>query len=273
MKVLVAMKQVADPDRADKIRVFDDRIDATGLDGKINPFDECAVEAALRLTEDGKAPTKRRGEVVVVSLGPPAAETAIRSALAMGADRALRIDTTDEALDGRRVAHALRAIVERERPDLVLLGKQTADGDGQHVGQALGAMLDYPTVASVVGIRQKGSSLEVQSGTESTLSTFRIVLPAVLTVDLRIVAAKGVYSDLGDSSFEYYDGVRFAALRAVMCAKKKPLAVLRLEELQPQVEPLAHYTRFEAAPQRNPGVRVKDVSELAEKLIHEAGVW
>lgn len=272
MKILVPVKQVADPDRSDKIGVLADRIEVAGLDGKINPFDECAVEAALRLTEDGRVPTQRKGEVVIVSLGPPVVESAMRSALAMGADRAIRIDTVDEALDGRRVAHALRAIVLREQPDLVLMGKQTADGDGQHVGQALGAMLEYPTVASAVSIRQKGTELVVQSGSETALSTFRMGLPGVVTVDLRIASALGVYSELTDPMFEYYDGVRFAALRAVMNAKKKPLSVLSLDELHLKVEGGLRYAGFEAPPQRTPGVRVKDVLELVEKLTTEAGV-
>src|SRR6478735_2017933 len=131
VKVLVALKRVADPDNANKVKISPsgDAIDTSGLEWKINPFDEYALEAALRLTENGQAPKKREGEVVVVTLGPKDTETTLRAALATGADRALRVEAEDGALDGRVVAHALKKLIDAEKPDLVLLGKQAVDGD------------------------------------------------------------------------------------------------------------------------------------------------
>src|SRR6185295_16305435 len=139
VKVLVALKRVADPDNANKVKVSPagDAVDTTGLEWKTNPFDEYALEAALRLTENGKAPKKREGEVVVVTLGPKETETMLRAALATGADRAIRIEANDNELDGRLVAAALKAIVDVEKPDLILLGKQAVDGDSNQVGQRL----------------------------------------------------------------------------------------------------------------------------------------
>ena len=120
MKVLVALKRVADPDNANKIKISPsgDAVETTGLEWKINPFDEYALESALRLTENGKAPKKREGEVVVVTLGPKESETMLRAALATGADRAIRIEAKDEELDGSLVAHALKSIVDAEKPVL-----------------------------------------------------------------------------------------------------------------------------------------------------------
>src|ERR1700712_4643504 len=120
LKVLVALKRVADPDNANKVKISpaSDAGDTTGLGGKTNPFDEYALEAALRLTENGKAPKKREGEVVVVTLAPKEGETMLRAALATGADRAIRVEANDAELDGRLVAHVLKAIVDAEKPDL-----------------------------------------------------------------------------------------------------------------------------------------------------------
>src|SRR5690606_18839976 len=144
VKILVPLKRVADPDNANKIKIPPGgaKIDTTGLEWKPNPFDEYALEAALRLTENGAAPKTRAGEVVVVTFGPKETETTLRSALATGADRAIRVNATDDQLDGALVARALKALVEREKPDLVLMGKQTVDGASNQVGQMLAELLD-----------------------------------------------------------------------------------------------------------------------------------
>ena len=156
MKVLVALKRVADPDNANKVKVSPagDAIETSGLEWKTNPFDEYALEAALRLTENGKAPKKREGEVVVVTLGPKECETMLRAALATGADRAIRIEANDNELDGSLIAIALKTIVDAEKPDLILLGKQAVDGDSNQVGQRLAELLDYPmaTFAATINI-------------------------------------------------------------------------------------------------------------------------
>ena len=162
MKILVAIKRVSDPDNANRIKFAADgsAVDTAHLEYKINPFDEYALETALRLTEEGKSKT-REGEVVVVTLGPKETETQLRGALATGADRAIRIECTDDDLDGRVVAKALQSIVLEEQPDLVILGKQAVDGDSNHVAQALAELLDYPMATFAATVRGDRISLLV----------------------------------------------------------------------------------------------------------------
>jgi len=261
VKVLVALKRVADPDNANKVKISPagDAIDTTGLEWKTNPFDEYALEAALRLTENGKAPKKREGEVVVVTLGPKETETMLRAALATGADRAIRIEANDNELDGRLVAIALKAIVDAEKPDLILLGKQAVDGDSNQVGQRLAELLDYPMATFAATIKEETGALLV--GRE-------VNLPAVVTVDLRIVAPTSVYSKLtqAEAGFKHGDGVRFAPLPAIMAAKKKPLEIKALADLAGGAQLATQYLKFERPPQRAGGAKVKDVAELVEKL-------
>jgi electron transfer flavoprotein beta subunit len=275
MKVLVALKRVADPDNADKVKVaLDGRaVDSSALEWKPNPFDEYALEAALRLTENGALPKARLGEVVVVTLGPKEAETTLRGALATGADRAIRIDARDEQLDGRLVALALRSVVAEERPDLILMGKQSVDGENGQVGQRLAELLEWPmaTFAATLCERSDGSLLvgrEVDGG----MSTLRVRLPALVTVDLRIVAPTSVRSKHTALEFRHNDGVRFAALPAIMAAKRKPLGVRPLAEVASGSLPTAHYRRFELPQKRSAGVKVESVRELVRRLSHEAKV-
>ncbi|MEO6418424.1 MAG: electron transfer flavoprotein subunit beta/FixA family protein, partial [Polyangiaceae bacterium] len=144
MKILVPLKRVSDPDNANKIKINAGKVDTTGLEWKPNPFDEYAVETALRLTENGANPKARLGEVIVVTFGPKETETTLRGALATGADRAIRVDATDDQLDGDLVARALKAIAEKEKPDLILCGKQAVDGDSNQVGQLVAEYLGWP---------------------------------------------------------------------------------------------------------------------------------
>ena len=141
MKILVPLKRVADPDNANKVKVNGGKIDTTGLEWKPNPFDEYAIETALRLTENGTNTKARQGEVIALTFGPKETETTLRAALATGADRAIRVDTTDAELDGDLVARALKAVIEKEKPDLVLMGKQAVDGDSNQVAQGLAEYL------------------------------------------------------------------------------------------------------------------------------------
>lgn len=274
MKILVAIKRVADPDNANKVKIpaSGERIETTGLEWKPNPFDEYALEAALRLTEDGKAPKTRVGEVVVVTFGPKEAEQTLRSALATGADRAIRVDVTDDKLDGDLVARALKSVVEKEKPDLVLMGKQAVDGDSNQVAQLLAERLEWPLATFAATIKEeKGSALvgrEVDGGTIS----LRLKLPAVISVDLRIVAPASVYSLKTAPTHKYNDGVRFAALPSIMAAKKKPLVELKLAELAPDQALKVKYVKFEAPPARKAGIKVKDVGELVNRLRDEAKV-
>lgn len=274
MKILVALKRVADPDNANKVKIpaTGEKIDTTGLVWKPNPFDEYALEAALRLTEDGKTPKVRAGEVVVVTFGPKDVEPTLRTALATGADRAIRVDVTDEQLDGDLVARALKTIVEQEKPDVVLMGKQAVDGDSNQVGQLLAEYLDWPMATFAATIHEEPGALRVSREVDGGVATLRVQLPAVVTVDLRIVAPTSVYSAKTASTHKYNDGVRFAALPAIMAAKKKPLAELKLSDLVSDAGLKISYSKFVAPPARKAGIKVKDVAELVSKLKDEAKV-
>jgi electron transfer flavoprotein beta subunit len=274
VKILVPLKRVADPDNANKVKVSSagDKIDISGLEWKLNPFDEYALEAALRLTENGKTPKSREGEVVVVTLAPSDAETTLRSALATGADRAIRVDAADEQLDGRLVSLALKKLVEEEKPDAVIMGKQAVDGDTNQVGQELAELLDWPMATFAATIHEEPGALLVGREVDGGVLTLRLKLPALVTVDLRIVAPTSVYSTKTERSFKYNEGVRFAPLPAIMAAKKKPLVVRPLGELVGAAALSTRYLRFERPPQRSSGVKVKDVNELVHKLATEAKV-
>lgn len=274
MKILVALKRVSDPDNANKIKVSDDgkAIETAGLEWKINPFDEYALEAALRLTEDGASPKQRTGEVVVVTLGPQETESTLRSALATGADRAIRVDCEDEAVDGRMVARALCKLVEREQPDVVLLGKQAVDGDSNQVGQRLAELLDFPmaTFAATI-VEEATGTLLVGREVDGGVAQLRLTPPCLVTVDLRVVAAKSVRSQSTSADFVYGEGVRFAALPAIMKAKKKPLDVVALSDVCSD-EITTFFERYEPPAKRKAGIIVGSVSELVEKLKNEAKV-
>jgi electron transfer flavoprotein beta subunit len=274
VKILVALKRVADPDNANKVKIpaSGDKVETTGLEWKINPFDEYALEAALRLTENGKTPKKREGEVIVVTLGPKETETTLRSALATGADRAIRIDATDDQLDGRLVAQALEQVVREEKPDVVLMGKQAVDGDANQVGQLLAERLDWPMATFAATIKEEDGALLVGREVDGGVLALRLKYPALVTVDLRVVAPSSVYSQKTDAGFQYNEGVRFAALPAIMQAKRKPLATKSLGDLVGDAKPSTRYTRFEAPAQRAAGVIVADVAELVSKLTTEAKV-
>jgi len=274
VKILVPLKRVADPDNANKIKIpaGGAKIDTTGLEWKPNPFDEYAVEAALRLTENGATPKQRGGEAIVVTFGPKDTESTLRSALATGADRAIRVDSQDDALDGSLVARALKTLVEREKPDLVLMGKQAVDGDSNQVGQMLAELLGWPQATFAATIKEEDGALLVGREVDGGVLTLRVRLPAVVTVDLRIIAPTSVYSKQTAPSFKYNDGVRFAALPAIMSAKKKPLAEVKLGDLTPDANLRIRYLSFEPPPARKAGVKVASVAELVDKLKNEAKV-
>lgn len=274
MKILVALKRVADPDNANKVRIAPGgaKVDTGNLEWKLNPFDEYALEAALRLTEDGKAPKQRLGEVVAVSLGPKEVETTLRSALATGADRAIRVEASDDQLDGHLVALALKKLVEEERPDLVLMGKQAVDGDSNQVGQILAELLDYPMATFAATIKEEPNGLEVSREVDGGVATVRVKLPAVVTVDLRIVSPTSVYSAKTDRSFKYNEGVRFAPLPAIMQAKRKKLDVKAIADLIGGASLRSQYIEFAPPPERRAGKKVADVAELVNKLANEAKV-
>ena len=274
MKILVALKRVADPDNANKVKIAGDgkSVETAGLEWKANPFDEYALESALRLTEDGKQAKVRKGEVVVVTLGPKDCEATLRSALATGADRAIRVDTDDAQLDGPIVAKALKAVVEKEQPDLVLMGKQSVDGDSNFVGQALAELLDYPMATFAATLHEEDGGVLVCREVDGGTCTLRLKFPALVTVDLRVVAPQSVYSLHTDREHKYNEGVRFAPLPAIMKAKRKPLEVLKLEDVASGAQLSSTYLRFEPPPTRSAGVKVQSVTELVDKLKNEARV-
>jgi len=275
VKILVPLKRVADPDNANKVKIpaAGDKIETTGLEWKPNPFDEYALESALRLTEDGKAPKVRAGEVVVVTFGPKETEQTLRAALATGADRAIRVDVADDKLDGDLVARALKALVEKEKPDLVLLGYQQAENESNEVGQMLAEYLGWPQATFAGSIKSEDDkALVVGREIEGATATVRVTLPAVVTVLDKIIHPKSVQSKHTAATHAYPDGVRFAALMAIMAAKKKPLAELKLAELAADAALKVKYGTAELPPRRAAGVKVKDVKELVTKLKSEAKV-
>ncbi|MCL2822815.1 MAG: electron transfer flavoprotein subunit beta/FixA family protein [Polyangiaceae bacterium] len=272
MKILVPIKRVADPDNANKVRVPSDgsKIDTANLKPKPNPFDEYAVETALRLTENGAQAKVRAGEVVVVTLGPKECESELTQMLATGADRCIRVDAQDDQLDGFIVAQALKSLAEKEKPDFVIMGKQAVDGDTNQVGQFLAEMLGWPMATSVATIVEEGGALVVGREVDGGVIHLKLRAPAVVTVDLRVVAPTSVYSSMTSRGFKYNEGVRFASLPAITKAKKKPREVMKLEDVVSDNSLRVEYVRFEPPVIRKAGVKVADVCELVDKLKNEA---
>jgi electron transfer flavoprotein beta subunit len=274
LKILVAVKRVSDPENLNKIKLSPQgKIDATGLEPKASPYDEYALEAALRLTENAANAKQRLGEVVVVTFGPKEAEQTLRAMLGTGADRALRVDATDEALDGDLVARGLKAIVDRENPDLVLLGYQQAEHESNEVGQMLAEYLGWPQATFVGSIKSEDDkTLVVGREVDGATAQVRVTLPAVVTVLDKVVKPKSVQSKHTAAGHAYPDGVRFAALMSIMAAKKKPLAEMKLAEVAPDAALKVRYGAAELPPKRGAGVKVKDAKELVSKLKTEAKV-
>ena len=274
MKVLVAVKRVADPDNLSKIKLTAaGRIDTTGLEAKASPYDEYALEAALRLTENGANTKQRLGEVIAATFGPKEAEQMLRGMLGTGADRAIRVDATDDALDGHIVALGLKGLVDREKPDLVLLGYQQTENESNEVGQMLAEYLGWPQATFAGAIRSEDDrALVVGREIEGATAHVRVTLPAVVTVLDKIVHPKSVQSKHTAPSHAYPEGVRFAALMAIMAAKKKPLDQVALAEIAGDVSLRTRYVAAELAPRRAAGVKVKDAKELVSKLKTEAKV-
>jgi electron transfer flavoprotein beta subunit len=284
VKILVPLKRVADPDNANKVKIpvpapgaLASKIETAGLEWKPNPFDEYAIEAALRLTENGTNLKQRLGEVTVITFGPAECDQTLRAALATGADKAIRIDTTDDQLDGDLVARALAKIVEQVKPDLVMMGKQTADAETNQVAQLLAEYLQWPQVTFAATIANEGAgpdggniALKIGRVADGGMVYVRVKLPAVVNVEDRIVGGKAITSPPTPSSHKYQDGVRFAPLPAIMQAKKKPLEVKKLADLGVDTALKVKYLGFEPPPARKAGVKVKSVAELVDKLKNEA---
>lgn len=272
MKIVVPMKRTIDPESADRVITASDHVDVSGLGWIVSPLDESAVETALRLTENGASPRTRLGETVAVTLGPKESELVLRKALALGVERAVRVDALDEALDGLLVAQVLRQFVLNEGADLVIMARQTLDSEGNHVAAMLAAMLDWPFISVPTSVRETNEGLVVEQEQSGCCSTFCVSLPAVLSVDVRILAPRGACSRETSESFEYYDGVRFASLKAVMLANRKAIFDQAIADYLDDGVLSAKYQRFERPAPRKQGVIVKDVGDLVRRLRSEANV-
>lgn len=275
MKILVSLKRTADPDNANKVKVAPGgaKIVTDGLEPKLNPFDEYAVEAALRLTENGKA--RIAGDTIsIVSFGPKEASTNIRQALAMGADGGLLFHADDESLDGDLVARAMAKVVESEKPDLVILGKQAVDGDSNQVGQILAELLQWPsaTFAMSIELAKDKKSVIVGREVDGGVVKLKLQLPAVITVDLRIVSPKAVNNNVTPATFAYPEGARYAPLPMIIKAKSKPIKEAPLASLGVDAGLKVKYDSFALPPARKAGKKVKDVAELVSLLRSEAKV-
>lgn len=275
MKILVPVKRVSDPDNANKVKVSGDGKSVTteGLEWKLNPFDEYAVESALRLNENAKG-NEKLGETIVVTLGPKDASQTLRQALAMGADRGILVEADDNKLDSLVVARALKAIVEKEKPDLVLLGKQAVDGDSNATAQVLAELLGWPqaTFAMSIATADGGKTITVGREVDTGVLTLKVQTPAVISVDLRIVSPKAVQNGATPATHEYADGARYASLKGIMQAKKKPIAEQPLAGLGIDTTPGTNYIKAELPPARKAGVIVDSVDTLINKLKNEAKV-
>lgn len=269
MKILVPIKRVPDPEL--KTKVKNGTIDLGNASWVINPFDEYAVEAALRLVENGDDKS-RHGEVVVVTIGPEDAAQQLRSALAMGADRAIRINGHDQSLDSNVVAQTLAAVYESEKPDLVLMGKQAVDGDSNQVGQMLAGILKLPqaTFAANIELAEDKASVTVGREVDAGVEYKKLPLPALVTVDLRIISPKAVTNHVTPDSHEYQDGPRYASLKGIMRAKKKPMDHTSLSDLNVMAAPLTRELSVELPEARAAGQIVESVKELVGKLVSEA---
>jgi electron transfer flavoprotein beta subunit len=248
MKILVPTKRVPDPDQPLRLRPGGTGLDEDSLSFVLNPFDAIALEEALRLRER-RPPV----EVVAVGIGGAAYEAQLRTALAMGADRALHV-ASGGPLDPWNVARVLAAVVGRERPDLVLMGKQAVDDDANQAGQFLAALLDWPQATFASRVELDGGGARVERETDAGLETVRVRLPAVITADLRL------------------NEPRYASLPSIMKARKKPIEPLDLAALGVTPEPRVEVLRLEEAASQRTCVRVKDVEELVRRLRHEAKV-
>lgn len=248
MKVLVAVKRVVDYNVRIRVRSDGSGVDTDNVKMSMNPFDENAVEEALRMREAGVA-----SEVVAVSVGGPKSQETLRTALAMGADRALHIET-DADVEPLGVAKLLRHVVEQESPEVVIVGKQAIDDDSNQTGQMLAALLNWPQGSFASRAEFNGRELTLTRETDSGLETLALTLPAVITTDLRL------------------NEPRYPKLPDIMKAKKKPIDSIDASSLNIDLSPRLQVVRVSEPPEREPGIKVANAAELVDKLKNEAGV-
>ncbi|MDQ3334056.1 MAG: electron transfer flavoprotein subunit beta/FixA family protein [Myxococcota bacterium] len=274
MKILVPVKRVPDPTQKAKIK--DGHIDLTGASWIVNTFDEYAVETALRLLENGADNTRQAGgEIIVVTLGPTDAQKELRTCLAMGADRAIHVECKDSEIDSLVVVKVLQGIVEAEKPDVVIMGKQAVDGDANQVGQMLAGKLGWPqaTFAASIEMAAGGSSFTVGREVDGGVEYKKVPQKSVITVDLRIVGSKSVKNGVTPESHSYSgEGARLPSLKGIMAAKKKPMATAKLADYGAEAQPAIKELSVTLPPPRKAGEIVADIPTLVKKLADEAKV-
>jgi electron transfer flavoprotein beta subunit len=248
MKILIAVKRVIDPNVKVRIRSDQSGVETTNVKMAMNPFDEIALEEAVRLKEAGTAT-----EVVAVSAGAQQAQETLRTALAVGADRGVHI-VTEAVLEPLIVAKLLRAIAERESPDLFILGKQAIDDDSSQTGQMLAALLGWPQGTFAYKVVIENGTATVTREIDGGLETVALKMPAVITTDLRL------------------NEPRYASLPNIMKAKKKPIETFKPEDLGVDVAPHLITLKVEEPTGRKAGVIVENAAELVEKLRNDAKV-
>ena len=248
MKALVAVKRVVDYNV--KVRVKSDQtgVDTANVKMSMNPFDEIAVEEAVRLKEKGVVT-----EVIAVSCGDAKAQETLRTAMAIGADRGILVETSEE-LQPLAVAKLLKALVDKEQPQLIILGKQAIDDDANQTGQMLAALADLPQATFASKVEIEGDKAKVTREVDGGLETIATSLPAVVTTDLRL------------------NEPRYVTLPNIMKAKKKQLDVVKPEDLGVDVKPRLKTLKVTEPPKRGAGIKVPDVATLVDKLKNEAKV-
>ena len=248
MKVLVAVKRVIDYNVKIRVKADNTGVETANVKMSMNPFDEIAVEEALRMREKGLAT-----EVIVFSAGPAQCQETIRTALAMGADRGVLVQT-DAELQPLAVAKLLKAVVDKEQPGLVIVGKQAIDDDSNQTGQMLAALLGWSQATFASKLEVDGSDFKVTREVDGGLQTLKLKGPAIVTTDLRL------------------NEPRYASLPNIMKAKKKPIADKSASDYGVDLTAHLEILKTSEPPGRKGGVKVKDVAELVSKLKNEAGV-
>ena len=248
MKILVPVKRVIDYNVKVRVKADNSGVELANVKMAMNPFDEIAVEQALRLKEAGGA-----SEVVVVSIGPAQNQETIRTSLAMGADRGIHIESSHD-IEPLAVAKLLKAVVQRENPGLVLVGKQAIDDDCNQTGQMLAALLGWAQGTFVSALDVVGDTAKIVREVDGGLEHLEIKMPAIVSVDLRL------------------NEPRYASLPNIMKAKKKPIDSLTINDLDVDIKPRLQVVKVEEPAAREAGVKVADVRELVEKLKNEAKV-
>ena len=248
MKVLVPVKRVIDYNVKVRVKADETDVDLANVKMSMNPFDEIAVEEAVRLKEKGIVT-----EVVAVSCGPAACQDTLRSAMAMGADRGILVESNDE-LQPLAVAKLLKAVCEKETPSLVICGKQAIDDDSNQTGQMLAALMEWPQATFASKVELAGDKVTVTREIDGGLETLAMSLPAVVTTDLRL------------------NEPRYATLPNIMKAKKQPLDTMAADSLGVDTQPRLKTIKVSEPPKRAGGVKVADVADLLNKLRNEAKV-